>query len=88
MIPRARHTDSPTSHNAAAYAATGKAEQERQAIYYALQRIGPATGKEIAEFLGDSFVRVSRRISEVPGIRKTNESREKSMVWEIVEDVQ
>lgn len=88
MIPRARASDSHTSHDAAAYAATGSAQAEREAIYYALQRLGPSSGKEIAEFLGDSFVRVSRRISEVPGIRKTSESRDKSMVWEIAEDVQ
>lgn len=88
MLQRARQSDSRTSHDAGAYASTGRAQAEREAIYYALQRLGPSSGKEIAEFLGDSFVRVSRRISEVPGIRKTSESRDKSMVWEIAEDVQ
>lgn len=83
MIPRARTKDSHTSHAAAEYAATPTAQDERDAIYYALQRIGPATGKEIAEWLGMDFIRLSRRIGEIPGIHKTGESRNKSMVWEI-----
>lgn len=84
MIPRARTTDPHTSHDAAQYASTGTAAQERDAILYAIQRLGPSTGKEIAQFLGMDFVRVSRRISECSGIRKTTLSRDKSMVWELV----
>lgn len=80
---RARRTDSDTSHQAAKFAATRKAEQERNDIYSAIQTFGPQTAREVAKRIGLDYVETQRRISEVSGLTKTKEVRDSCRVWSI-----
>lgn len=68
---RARRTDSDTSHQAAKFAATRKAEAERLAIYEAVRNGGDMTAREVAHVTGLDYIEVQRRISEVAGLTKT-----------------
>ena len=78
---RARRTDSDTSHQAAKFAATRKAEQERLAIYEAVRNGGDMTAREIAHVTGLDYYAVQRRISET-ALVKTTEQRDGCRVWE------
>lgn len=78
---RARRTDSDTSHHAAKFAATRKAEQERLAIYEAVRNGGDMTAREIAHVTGLDYIEVQRRISEVAGLTKTKAARDRCRVW-------
>lgn len=78
---RARRTDSDTSHQAAKFAATRKAEQERLAIYEAIYTFGPMTAREVAARIGLDYIEVQRRISEVAGLQKTKSARDRCRVW-------
>lgn len=80
---RARRTDSDTSHQAAKFAATRKAESERLAIYEAIRAGGPQTAREVAKRIGLDYVETQRRISEVAGLTKTKDSRDGCRVWSI-----
>lgn len=80
---RARRTDSDTSHQAAKFAATRKAESERASIYCAIRDHGPQTAREVAKRIGLDYVETQRRISEVAGLTKTKDSRDGCRVWSI-----
>lgn len=80
---RSRRTDSDTSHQAAKFAATRKAESERHAIYEAVRSGGPQTAREIAKLIGLDYVETQRRISEVAGLTKTAAVRDGCRVWSI-----
>lgn len=80
---RARRTDSDTSHQAAKFAASCKAESERLAIYHVIREKGPLTAREVAAAIGLDYIEVQRRISEVAGLTKTKEVRDSCRVWSI-----
>lgn len=80
LAPRARRTDPPTSHAAAINARTGKAQALRERILAALQD-GPMTAREIAAKLGEDYISVQRRMSEVPSIFRTRIVRDGCAVW-------
>ena len=78
---RARTSDEQTSHIAASNAIGLKAAYERLQIRKAIVGSSGLTGKEVASKLGMPFVVVSRRISEVHGIKRNGERRDNSSVW-------
>ena len=78
---RARNTDVQTSHIAASNATGLKAAYERLQIRKAIVGSSGLTGKEVASKLGMPFVVVSRRISEVHGIKRNGDRRDNSAVW-------
>lgn len=80
---RARKTDSETSHQAAKFAASCKAEAERMAIYRVICEQGPMTAREVSAAIGLDYIEVQRRISEVAGLIKTKDSRDGCRVWSI-----
>ena len=80
---RARTTDPETSHNAAKAAAGEKAAGERIAIRLALG-FAPLTAREVAQRTGIDYITVQRRISEVAGIAKTDESRNGCRIWRAI----
>lgn len=84
LAPRARRTDPPTSHAAAINARTGKAQALRERILAALQD-GPMTAREIAAKLGEDYISVQRRMSEVRGIWRTPQERDGCRVWAAME---
>lgn len=80
---RARRTDSDTSHQAAKFAASCKAEAERASIFCAIRDHGPQTAREVAKRIGLDYVETQRRISEVAGLTKTKDTRDGCKVWSI-----
>jgi hypothetical protein len=78
---RSRKNDDSTSKEAAKNAASGKADRDRLAIRWALDRFGPLTAREIARQSLLDYITVQRRISEVAGIEKTDEVRDGCRVW-------
>lgn len=79
--PRARNTDPSTSHDAARFALSGKAESERRAIYRALVEGGPMTPREIASATGIDYYEVQRRMSETEGIEPTVAKHDRCRIW-------
>jgi hypothetical protein len=79
---RSRKSDPQTSRDAAKHATSNKASQERRAIFCALEQFRPGlTAREIAAHTGIDFYAVSRRISEVAGIHRTDDRRDGCAVW-------
>lgn len=80
---RSRRNDSETSHEAAKFAATRKAESERLAIYEAVLNGGDMTAREIAHVTGLDYIEVQRRVSEVAGLVKTKGVRLGCRIWSL-----
>lgn len=82
--PRARKTDPSTSHEAAKFAYSTKADRERAAIYRALVFRGELTPKEIAGITGIDYIEVQRRMSETEGIAPTKGRRDGCRIWRAI----
>lgn len=80
-VPRARRRDPATSKAAAAHATSGAAYALRSRIRTLLTASGPLTAREIAERLGADYFGVQRRMSEVPGLRRTGVVRDGCAEW-------
>lgn len=80
---RARRLDPATSREAARNATSLKSDWVRLQIRKALLT-RPMTAREIAEHTRIDYIEVQRRISEVGGIHRTDERRERCAVWEAV----
>jgi hypothetical protein len=82
---RARKRDSNTSHDAAARAeADTRTHWQRQSIRAAVSRLGGATAREISKITGIGYIQCQRRLSEVPGLYKTDDERDGCKVWRAV----
>ena len=82
---RARRSDSSTSHDAAKRAeADTRTHQQRQAIGAAVAHLGGATAKELVSSTGIEYYTVQKRLSEVPGLYKTDDERGGCKVWRAV----
>ena len=82
---RARRSDSSTSHNAAARTeADYKTHYQRQAIRAAVSFADGATAKELVTLTGIEYYTVQKRLSEVPGLFKTDAERDGCKVWKSV----
>lgn len=82
---RARRSDSSTSHNAAARTeADYKTHYQRQAIRAAVSFADGATAREISRMTGIGYIECQRRLSEVPGLYKTDAERDGCKVWRAV----
>lgn len=80
---RHRRTDVQTSRDAARAAVSSKAQTQRESLLALLQDLGPMTGKELAPVSGMTFLEVSRRMSEIPGIARTGKRRDGSFEWAV-----
>ena len=82
---RARKRDSSTSHDAAARAeADRKTHWQRRAIRAAVSHLDGATAREISRVTGIGYIECQRRLSEVPGLYKTDDERDGCKVWRAV----
>lgn len=82
---RARKRDSSTSHDAAARTeADTRTHWQRQAIRAAVSELGGATAREISRITGIGYIECQRRLSEVPGLYKTDDERDGCKVWRAV----
>lgn len=82
---RARRRDSSTSHDAAACAESdSKTQLQREAIRGAVGFADGATAKEISSMTGFGYHVVQRRLSEIPGLYKTDAERDGCKVWKSV----
>jgi hypothetical protein len=82
---RARKRDSSTSHDAAARAeADTRTHWQRQAIRAAVSHLDGATAREISRVTGIDFISVSRRLSEIAGLYKTDDERDGCKVWKAI----
>ena len=82
---RARKRDSSTSHDAAARTeADTRTHWQRQSIRAAVSRLGGATAREISKITGIGYIQCQRRLSEVPGLYKTDDERDGCKVWKSV----
>lgn len=79
---RARRSDSSTSHDAAARTeADTRTEWQRQSIRAAVSFADGATAKELVTLTGIEYYTVQKRLSEVPGLYKTDDERDGCKVW-------
>ena len=82
---RARKHDSSTSHDAAARTeADHKTHLQRQSIKAAVSYLDGATAREISRVTGIDFISVSRRLSEIAGLYKTDDERDGCKVWKAI----
>ena len=82
---RARRSDPSTSHSAAKRTeADTRTHWQRQAIGAAVGRLDGATAREISRATGIGYIECQRRLSEVPGLYKTDAERDGCKVWRAV----
>ena len=78
---RSRNTDGQTSRDAAVFAASRKADQERKLIMCAVMDAhNGLTAREVAAITKIDYIEVQRRISEC-GLTKTDQRRDGCFVW-------
>ncbi len=83
---RARKRDSSTSHDAAKRAEADTATAwQRTRIKAAVSFLDGATAREIASFTRLDYITVQRRLSEIPGLYKTDDERGGCKVWRSIE---
>jgi hypothetical protein len=81
----ARKSDPQVSHDAAKRVELGKAQLQRQFIYWTLEEFGGMTVTELAISSGEwSDYELGKRIGEVQGIATTGEKRGGMRVWGLV----
>lgn len=80
---RHRCTDVDTSRTAAQTAASQAASERRLRIRKALADGGCMTYKEIAKYTGIDGTEVARRLSEIGGIERMEESRDGCRLWRV-----
>lgn len=82
---RARRSDPGTSHDAARRTeADTRTHWQRQSIRAAVAHSGGATARKISSMTGIGYIACQRRLSEVPGLYKTDEERGGCKVWRAV----
>lgn len=80
---RHRSADIDTSRLAAQSAASQTASERRLRIRKALAEGGCMTYKEIAKYTGIDGIEVARRLSEIGGIERMEESRDNCRLWRV-----